>query len=49
MRVTFLTTLGLVVFSCFIQAQTSKPLLIYVVDVEGGNATLFVSPRANRC
>jgi beta-lactamase superfamily II metal-dependent hydrolase len=27
-----------------IQAQTSKPLLIYVVDVEGGNATLFVSP-----
>lgn len=25
-------------------AQTSKPLSIYVVDVEGGNATLFVAP-----
>jgi competence protein ComEC len=25
-------------------AQTGKPLSIYVVDVEGGNATLFVSP-----
>src|SRR6267142_1611209 len=26
------------------QNRTSKPLDIYVVDVEGGNATLFVSP-----
>src|SRR4029078_6493708 len=31
------------VFS-FAQAPTSKTLDIYVVDVEGGNATLFVSP-----
>src|SRR5579872_6105098 len=27
-----------------VTAQTGKPLEIYVVDVEGGNATLFVSP-----
>jgi competence protein ComEC len=26
------------------QAQGGKPLTIYVVDVEGGNATLFVAP-----
>jgi len=26
------------------QAQSDKPLQIYVVDVEGGNATLFVAP-----
>ena len=26
------------------QTQTSKTLDIYVIDVEGGNATLFVSP-----
>src|SRR6202007_2985366 len=26
------------------QAQTGKALNIYVVDVEGGNATLFVAP-----
>ena len=26
------------------QARTSKTLDIYVVDVEGGNATLFVTP-----
>src|SRR5262245_31180716 len=26
------------------QVRTGKPLDIYVVDVEGGNATLFVSP-----
>ncbi len=26
------------------QSKTAKPLEIYVVDVEGGNATLFVSP-----
>jgi competence protein ComEC len=27
-----------------VQAQFGKPLQIYVVDVEGGNATLFVAP-----
>ena len=26
------------------QTRTAKPLEIYVVDVEGGNATLFVAP-----
>ena len=26
------------------QSRTAKPLQIYVIDVEGGNATLFVSP-----
>ncbi len=26
------------------QSRTAKPLDIYVIDVEGGNATLFVSP-----
>ena len=26
------------------QTRTSKALEIYVIDVEGGNATLFVSP-----
>src|SRR5712691_7548367 len=26
------------------QSRTSKPLDIYVIDVEGGNSTLFVSP-----
>ncbi|MSV34350.1 MAG: MBL fold metallo-hydrolase [Bryobacterales bacterium] len=29
---------------CLLLAQASKPLDIYVVDVEGGNATLFVAP-----
>ncbi len=28
----------------FAQNRTAKPLTIYVIDVEGGNATLFVSP-----
>src|SRR5215468_4519796 len=27
-----------------LRAQSGKPLTIYVVDVEGGNATLFVAP-----
>jgi competence protein ComEC len=27
------------------QTRTSKSLDIYVVDVEGGNATLFISPN----
>jgi glyoxylase-like metal-dependent hydrolase (beta-lactamase superfamily II) len=26
------------------QSRTAKPLQIFVIDVEGGNATLFVSP-----
>ena len=30
-------------------AQTRTTLDIYVVDVEGGNATLFVPPPANPC
>ncbi len=30
-------------------AQTRTTLDIYVVDVEGGNATLFVRRQANRC
>lgn len=29
----------------FAQARTAKPLDIYVIDVEGGNATLVVSPQ----
>jgi beta-lactamase superfamily II metal-dependent hydrolase len=32
------------VFTSAPLAQSGKPLLIYVVDVEGGNATLFVAP-----
>ena len=28
----------------FAQARTQKTLDVYVIDVEGGNATLFVSP-----
>ena len=27
-----------------VQTRSSKPLDIYVVDVEGGNATLFIAP-----
>src|SRR5687767_15721784 len=34
----------LVVQSLAAQTRTGKPLDIYVVDVEGGNATLFVAP-----
>lgn len=43
----FLAVLAIAVFAAaFLSAQgrTSKPLDIYVIDVEGGNATLFVSP-----
>lgn len=29
-------------------AQTRSTLDIYVIDVEGGNATLFVAPSVNR-
>src|SRR5581483_8735818 len=36
-----LTILSMAVFS---SAQTRRTLDIYVVDVEGGNATLFVAP-----
>src|SRR3954464_4586851 len=35
---------GLGVSPIAARAQTSKPLNIYVVDVEGGNATLFAAP-----
>src|SRR6266705_1799743 len=39
-----LIVLAGVVFAAQAQTRTSKTLDIYVVDVEGGNATLFVSP-----
>ena len=39
-----LLTLALTVVSSAAQTRTAKTLDIYVVDVEGGNATLFVSP-----
>jgi beta-lactamase superfamily II metal-dependent hydrolase len=40
-----LTLLFAIVISVFaLHAQESKTLDVYVVDVEGGNATLFVSP-----
>src|SRR5438093_1040661 len=46
MRTTILTTLALTVVVAMSAAQTrtSKTLDIYVVDVEGGNATLFAAP-----
>src|SRR5256714_2169151 len=46
MRLTIVFLLGLCVAGMVPvgQAQTRKTLDIYVVDVEGGNATLFVSP-----
>lgn len=34
----------LLVFSAFAQSQPTNALTIYVIDVEGGNATLLVSP-----
>jgi competence protein ComEC len=40
----FLCSLGLAGPVRVAHAQTGKTLEIYVVDVEGGNATLFVSP-----
>ncbi len=43
-KLAMMLVVGAAVIAALIQAQTSKPLLIYVVDVEGGNATLFVSP-----
>jgi beta-lactamase superfamily II metal-dependent hydrolase len=39
-----LMTLALAAAAPFAQTPTPKALNIYVVDVEGGNATLFVSP-----
>ncbi len=48
MRTTFLLVLVLCVVLCaslgFAQTRTSKTLDIYVIDVEGGNAVLFVAP-----
>ena len=37
-------SIGGIVFS-YAQTRTAKPLDIYVIDVEGGNATLVVSPQ----
>jgi len=46
MRTPFIVALSLTLIAAFPAAQSrqSKTLDIYVVDVEGGNATLFVSP-----
>ena len=40
----FLLGLALTLTLAIAQTRTSKTLDIYVVDVEGGNATLFVAP-----
>jgi competence protein ComEC len=42
--VLFLIVLGLAAAGSFAQTRSAKTLEIYVVDVEGGNATLFVAP-----
>ena len=44
MRRSIVVLLALVCAVAFAAAQTRSTLDIYVVDVEGGNATLFVSP-----
>jgi glyoxylase-like metal-dependent hydrolase (beta-lactamase superfamily II) len=46
MRLTIVFLLGLCLAGAVLvgQAQSRKTLDIYVVDVEGGNATLFVAP-----
>ena len=46
MRTTITCLLAVACFTAPALAQTraAKPLAIYVIDVEGGNATLFVSP-----
>ena len=46
MRTRIVCLLSIVLSPAFLLAQTpsTKPLEIYVVDVEGGNATLFVTP-----
>lgn len=45
MRARFLVVIaGLVVGTALLSAQARRTLDIYVVDVEGGNATLFITP-----
>src|ERR1700681_3679496 len=44
MRTTTLCLVTLALAAAVPFAQTSKTLNIYVLDVEGGNATLFVAP-----
>src|SRR6476620_7896522 len=45
MRGALILLVLVVSISCaFGQSPAAKPLTIYVVDVEGGNATLFVTP-----
>src|SRR3954467_9522957 len=44
MRSRIFLLLFAVSISVYAQTRTSKTLDIYVIDVEGGNATLFVSP-----
>src|SRR5262249_27251185 len=45
MRVALISLVLSVCVSCaFAQTPTGKPLNVYVVDVEGGNAVLFVTP-----
>jgi beta-lactamase superfamily II metal-dependent hydrolase len=46
MRTTLVCLLALVSLAApaLAQNRAGKPLEIYVVDVEGGNATLFVTP-----
>src|SRR5947209_8137396 len=43
-RTTFLLVLVLCASLALAQTRTSKTLDIYVIDVEGGNAVLFVAP-----
>jgi beta-lactamase superfamily II metal-dependent hydrolase len=43
-RLTVLIVIGLAGAGLAAQTRSAKPLDIYVVDVEGGNATLLVSP-----
>ena len=38
------TIVGLAIGTALLSAQARRTLDIYVVDVEGGNATLFVAP-----
>src|SRR3989454_11199879 len=44
MRIRILILMFLVLCAAVAVAQTRKTLDIYVVDVEGGNAVLFVTP-----
>lgn len=43
------TIVGLVLGTALLSAQARRMLDIYVVDVEGGNATLFVTPAGEWC